>query len=83
MNQVGGNFNISGERCGKMCSSKEQKSQWIGYLGAVIAILLFGSNFIPVKKFDTGDGEWSRCHVLLVIRYLNFIHLPTQLTSDY
>ena len=29
----------------------------------VIAVLFFGSNFVPVKKFDTGDGErehWYR-----------------------
>ena len=30
---------------------------YVGYIGAVIAILFFGSNFVPVKKFETGDGE--------------------------
>ena len=43
-------------RCGEMCSEKETSSMWIGFVGAVIAIVLFGSNFIPVKKYDTGDG---------------------------
>ena len=29
---------------------------WVGWVGVVIAVVFFGSNFIPVKKFDTGDG---------------------------
>jgi len=55
MNQVGGN--VSFTRCGGACDSKEGSTQWIGFVGAFIAIIFFGSNFIPVKKFDTGDGE--------------------------
>mmetsp|Transcript_26682 Transcript_26682/g.83531 ORF Transcript_26682/g.83531 Transcript_26682/m.83531 type:complete len:109 (+) Transcript_26682:294-620(+) len=27
-----------------------------GYIGALIAVFCYGSNFIPVKKIDTGDG---------------------------
>ena len=36
----------------------------IGFGCALIAILGFGSNFIPVKKYDTGDGmffQWILC----------------------
>ena len=29
-----------------------------GYLSSAAAILLFGSNFVPLKKYDTGDGNW-------------------------
>lgn len=54
MNQVGGSINKS--RCGDACTAKNGSEMWIGFLGAIIAIVLFGSNFIPVKKFDTGDG---------------------------
>jgi len=36
----------------------ENKSGWQGYVGAVIAVVFFGSNFIPVKKFETGDGKF-------------------------
>ena len=32
-------------------------SEWVGWVGVVIAVVFFGSNFIPVKKFDTGDGK--------------------------
>lgn len=28
-----------------------------GFIGATVAVLFFGSNFIPVKKYETGDGE--------------------------
>ena len=73
MSQVGGNINISSERCGHMCTPKEESVAWIGYVGAVIAIALFGSNFIPVKKFDTGDGE------LLALLWNFALRTPTHL----
>nr|CAB3267042.1 transmembrane protein 144-like [Phallusia mammillata] len=44
-------------------------SSWQGYVGAVIAILLFGSNFVPVKKFETGDGiffQWVLCTAIWI-----------------
>ena len=28
----------------------------IGYLGIATAVFFFGSNFIPIKKYETGDG---------------------------
>ena len=31
---------------------------YLGYVSCVIAILFFGSNFVPVKKFETGDGKF-------------------------
>jgi len=31
--------------------------EWAGYIAAAIAAVGFGSNFIPVKKFETGDGK--------------------------
>ena len=30
--------------------------QVIGYIAVVVAVLLFGSNLVPIKKFETGDG---------------------------
>lgn len=36
----------------------------IGYIAVIIAVLLFGSNLVPVKKFETGDGvffQWICC----------------------
>ncbi len=27
-----------------------------GYAAVAVAVFFFGSNFVPVKKYDTGDG---------------------------
>lgn len=29
----------------------------IGFTSSAVAVLLFGTNFVPVKKYDTGDGK--------------------------
>lgn len=31
--------------------------EYVGFITAGIAVIFYGSNFVPVKKFDTGDGE--------------------------
>jgi hypothetical protein len=31
--------------------------QAIGYAAAIVAVVSFGSNFLPVKKYKSGDGE--------------------------
>jgi hypothetical protein len=28
----------------------------LGFIAAAVASVMFGTNFIPVKKYDTGDG---------------------------
>ncbi|PVD34609.1 hypothetical protein C0Q70_05885 [Pomacea canaliculata] len=33
--------------------------EYVGFICAGIAVVFYGSNFIPVKKFDTGDGEFG------------------------
>ena len=50
--------------CGNACDTSGGKKQYLGYICALIAIVCFGSNFIPVKKYDTGDGEG--CFMLLL-----------------
>ncbi|PNI63350.1 TMEM144 isoform 11, partial [Pan troglodytes] len=48
-----------------------------GYISCFVAILLFGSNFVPLKKFDTGDGmflQWVLCAAIwLVALVVNLI----------
>lgn len=46
-------------RCGEVCDPRTDSTQWIGWLGVVVATLCLGSNYVPVKKFDTGDGNES------------------------
>lgn len=73
LNKTGGN--ILKDKCGATCSSHSK--QWIGYIGATIAVLGFGSNFIPVKKYNTGDGmffQWILCiGIWLVSLIVNLI----------
>lgn len=36
----------------------------VGYVAVAIAVLGFGTNFVPVKRFETGDGiffQWVMC----------------------
>ena len=40
--------------------------------------MLFGSNFIPVKKYDTGDGEyWVHFHQTTSVNDLHVSHYGT------
>ena len=49
---------IDHDLCRASCSNSTGDSkEYVGYIGAIVAVLLFGSNFVPVKKYNTGDGE--------------------------
>ncbi|KAH1170222.1 hypothetical protein KIL84_001207 [Mauremys mutica] len=42
----------------------------IGFTSSAIAVFLFGTNFVPVKKFDTGDGmffQWILCAAIWIV----------------
>ena len=42
----------------------------IGFLCAGIAVLGFGSNFVPVKQYQTGDGvffQWVLCSAIFIV----------------
>jgi glucose uptake protein GlcU len=44
-------------------------SEVVGFLAVIVATLFFGSNFVPVKKYDTGDGvffQWVLCAAIWV-----------------
>ena len=45
--------------CQASCNASHSK-EYLGYLGAVVAVLFFGSNLVPVKRYETGDGKWDR-----------------------
>ena len=30
---------------------------YVGYICCIVGVVFFGSNWVPVKKFETGDGE--------------------------
>ncbi|XP_052546353.1 transmembrane protein 144 isoform X1 [Tympanuchus pallidicinctus] len=42
----------------------------IGFTSSTVAVLLFGTNFVPVKKYDTGDGmffQWILCASIWIV----------------
>lgn len=40
---------------------------YVGYIGIALAAIFFGSNFIPVKQYETGDGEnFKQCFQLCI-----------------
>lgn len=43
----------------------------IGFTSSTVAVLLFGTNFVPVKKFDTGDGKLI--YILLLVLFFLLI----------
>ncbi|XP_063314303.1 transmembrane protein 144 [Pelobates fuscus] len=41
-----------------------------GFTSSFVSVVLFGSNFVPVKKFDTGDGmffQWILCASIWIV----------------
>lgn len=47
-----------------------------GFVSCAVSVLFYGSNFVPVKKIDTGDGELydlcARSTTLLNILSINY-----------
>jgi glucose uptake protein GlcU len=44
-------------------------SDALGFICAGVAVVCFGSNFVPVKKFETGDGmffQWVMCTAIWI-----------------
>ncbi|OWF41287.1 transmembrane protein 144-like [Mizuhopecten yessoensis] len=38
------------------CASDDTLAPEFGYVAALVAVVFYGSNFVPVKKYETGDG---------------------------
>ncbi|KAH9513939.1 hypothetical protein Btru_031800 [Bulinus truncatus] len=42
----------------------------VGYICAFVAVIMYGSNFVPIKKFYTGDGmffQWILCSGIFLV----------------
>ena len=37
-----------------------------GIIASMVAVVFFGSNFVPVKKFETGDGKYGYFRCIIV-----------------
>ncbi|XP_067825433.1 transmembrane protein 144-like isoform X2 [Heptranchias perlo] len=45
----------------------------LGFTACAVSVVFFGSNFVPVKKFDTGDGmffQWILCSAIWIVSLL-------------
>lgn len=43
---------------------------YVGYICASVAVIFYGSNFVPVKQFETGDGmffQWILCSGIFIV----------------
>ncbi|KAJ8281144.1 hypothetical protein GJAV_G00064060 [Gymnothorax javanicus] len=50
-----------------------------GFVSCIISVVLYGSNFVPVKKIDTGDGmffQWVLCAAIWIVSLV--VHLILQ-----
>ncbi|KAL8576337.1 hypothetical protein ACOMHN_048904 [Nucella lapillus] len=42
---------------------------YVGFIATAVAVLFYGSNFVPIKKYETGDGvffQWILCIGILL-----------------
>jgi hypothetical protein len=45
-------------------SEPEKTPLYVGFICASLAVVLYGTTYIPVKKYDTGDGKLFILHQL-------------------
>lgn len=50
------NFLVESTTSSRSDNSTDTYPTYVGFITAGVAVITYGSNFIPVKKFDTGDG---------------------------
>lgn len=55
-----GDYTTAGTTGGTTAANSDNSSlpKYVGFIGAGVAVFLYGSNFAPVKKFETGDGKF-------------------------
>ncbi|XP_071087067.1 transmembrane protein 144-like isoform X2 [Haliotis cracherodii] len=44
--------------------------QYLGFISCAVSATFYGTNFIPVKKFETGDGmffQWVLCNAIFIV----------------
>jgi glucose uptake protein GlcU len=47
------------------------KAHW-GYIGLSVAVVFYGSNYLPVKQFETGDGMFFQLILAIGIWIVGF-----------
>lgn len=47
---------VTSAAAGNHTADNSTYPEYIGFITAGVAVVFYGSNFVPVKKFETGDG---------------------------
>ncbi|GAB1601687.1 transmembrane protein 144-like isoform X1 [Argonauta hians] len=61
---------LSSTTAGSNDTSNSTASVTTGYICSLISVIFYGSNFVPVKQYDTGDGmffQWVLCSGIFLI----------------
>ncbi|XP_038867579.1 transmembrane protein 144a [Salvelinus namaycush] len=72
-------MNIEVRRLPLLCSSNTTEMAY-GFVANTIAVILYGSNFVPVKRIETGDGmffQWVSCASILVVSMIGDLILES------
>ena len=48
-------FSVMTDSCNT--TGNETYPSYVGFIGAAVSVVFYASNFVPVKKFETGDGN--------------------------
>jgi len=62
---------------GSLSSSSDSGDMVTGFVAAGIAVLGFGSNFVPAKKIYSGDGiffQWAMCSAIWIVGLCVYIY---------
>lgn len=67
-----GDYTTAGTTGGTTAATSDNSTlpKYVGFISAGVAVFLYGSNFAPVKKFETGDGmffQWILCGGALLV----------------
>ncbi|XP_043918387.1 transmembrane protein 144 [Protopterus annectens] len=69
------------EKNGSGDGNSSKKDLIYGFSACAVAAVFFGSNFVPIKKFDTGDGmffQWILCAAIWLVSLIAniILHSP-------
>ena len=67
--------NIDNNNNGQTSSEGSEEIIWLGFLCCFISVLFFGSSFVPVKKFKSGDGffyQWVMCSAIWIVGLITY-----------
>ncbi|XP_017328802.1 transmembrane protein 144b isoform X1 [Ictalurus punctatus] len=68
----------AGDAAGGVSGSSVHMEKVYGFVSCVVAVLLYGTIYVPVKKVETGDGmfyQWISCAAIWVVALIGDILL--------